>query len=139
MAPELFQDGGVYSYQSDFWSLGCILLELATGKPPFYSNTLKDLIQQMRVQEVPVVKHFSPEFNDLVLKILQKDPVNRIWWDELKKHPWWTTPVKDDNSEGKPPQLPSGGSAGSPEGPYSFDNLKTQTYSFTKRLYQPQL
>lgn len=101
MAPELFQDGGVYSYQSDFWSLGCILLELATGKPPFYSNSLKDLVQLIRVQEVPMVKHFSPEFNDLVLKILQKDPVHRIWWDELKKHAWWTTPVKDDSSEGK--------------------------------------
>ncbi len=93
----------------------------------------------MRVQEVPVVKHFSPEFNDVVLKILQKDPVNRIWWDELKKHSWWTTPVKDDSGDGKPAQLPSGGSSGSPEGPYSFDNLKKQTYSFTKRHYQPQL
>jgi len=53
------------------------------------------------VQEVPVVKHFSPEYNDFVLKVLQKDPVNRIWWEELKKHTWWTTPVKDDSSEGK--------------------------------------
>ena len=85
-----------------------------------------------------MVKQFSPEFNDLVLKILQKDPVNRIWWDELKKHSWWTTPVKDDSSESKAAQS-TGASSGQPEGPYSFDNLKKQTYSFTKRLYQPQL
>lgn len=45
MAPELFQDDGVYSYQSDFWSLGCIMIELATGKPPFNTSNLKDLIQ----------------------------------------------------------------------------------------------
>jgi hypothetical protein len=64
--------------------------------------------------------------------------VNRIWWDELKKHPWWTTPIKDDSSESKPAQT-SGAAPAQPEGPYSFDNLKKQTYSFTKRLYQPQL
>ena len=44
MAPELFQDNGVYSYFSDFWSLGCILIEMAAGKPPFYTNSLKELI-----------------------------------------------------------------------------------------------
>ena len=31
MAPELFQDGGVYSYQSDLWALGCVAYELAKG------------------------------------------------------------------------------------------------------------
>ena len=40
MAPELFQDEGVYSYQSDFWSVGCIMMEMATGRPPFYTNSL---------------------------------------------------------------------------------------------------
>jgi serine/threonine-protein kinase ULK4 len=44
MAPELFQDDGVYSFYSDFWALGCVLYELATGKPPFNATLLKDLI-----------------------------------------------------------------------------------------------
>lgn len=66
MAPELFEDNGVYSYFSDFWSLGCILIEMATGKPPFYTNSLQDLIKQIVVQEVPVIPKFSEEFNDLI-------------------------------------------------------------------------
>ncbi len=31
MAPELFQDGSVYSFQSDLWAIGCVAYELATG------------------------------------------------------------------------------------------------------------
>lgn len=37
MAPELFQDGSVYSYYSDFWAFGCVLYEMAAGHPPFVS------------------------------------------------------------------------------------------------------
>ena len=44
MAPELFQDEGVYSYSSDIWALGCVLYELATGHPPFVSSSFTELV-----------------------------------------------------------------------------------------------
>ncbi len=41
MAPELFEVGGVYSFQSDLWALGCILYELGQGNPPFVSTNFQ--------------------------------------------------------------------------------------------------
>mmetsp|Transcript_18758 Transcript_18758/g.17898 ORF Transcript_18758/g.17898 Transcript_18758/m.17898 type:complete len:87 (+) Transcript_18758:498-758(+) len=86
MAPELFQDTGVHSFFSDFWSLGCVLYELATGKPPFCSSSLKDLITMILEGEFPRIDNFSREFNDLMGRLLEKDPIKRISWDELKGH-----------------------------------------------------
>ena len=43
--------------------------------------------------DVAPLSNFSNEFNDLIKIILQKDPVKRCNWEELKNHPWWKTPV----------------------------------------------
>lgn len=86
MAPELFSDNGTHTYFSDFWSLGCVMFELATGKPPFCTNSLKDLITMILEANHPRVEGFSDEFNDLLNKLLEKDPIKRINWEELKSH-----------------------------------------------------
>lgn len=93
MAPELFQDDGVYSFYSDIWALGCVLYELATGKPPFSATGLKELITQICESETPKVEGFSPAFNDLLARLLEKDPVKRIYWEHLRKHPFWAKEV----------------------------------------------
>jgi serine/threonine protein kinase len=41
-------------------------------------------------KEVPKVLGFSNEFNDLLIKLLDKDPIKRMNWDEIKAHPFWT-------------------------------------------------
>jgi serine/threonine protein kinase len=38
---------------------------------------------------VPEVEGFSTLFNDLIKRLLEKDPVKRIQWEHLRKHPFW--------------------------------------------------
>lgn len=67
-----------------------MLFEMATGKPPFCTNSLKDLITLIVSAEVPKVDGFSQDFNDLIKRLLEKDPIRRINWDELRTHTFWT-------------------------------------------------
>lgn len=63
---------------------------MAIGKPPFYTALLKDLIAMIVESDCPRLDGFSPQFNDLISKLLEKDPIKRLSWDEIKKHPFWT-------------------------------------------------
>lgn len=89
MAPELFEEGGVYSYYSDLWSFGCVLYELYVGTPPFISSTFKDLKEQILTAETPSIPNASGNFNDLIAGLLQKDPSKRMNWEELLWHEFW--------------------------------------------------
>ena len=44
MSPELVQEQP-YTHTTDLWSLGCILYELLTGLPPFYTNSVVKLVK----------------------------------------------------------------------------------------------
>jgi serine/threonine protein kinase len=32
-------------------------------------------------------------FNDLLVRLLEKDPVKRISWEHLRKHPFWNKEI----------------------------------------------
>lgn len=90
MAPELFQDDGVYSFASDLWSLGCLLFEFLSGRPPFSSSSLNRLIKMITEDPVPIhTLSGSPEIKEIISLLLEKDPAKRISWEELIEHPYW--------------------------------------------------
>ena len=92
MAPELFQDDGVYSFASDLWSFGCLIFEFITGKPPYSSSSLNKLIKMITEDPVPLqMLNCSKELKEIVSLMLQKDPADRLSWEELFENPYWET------------------------------------------------
>ncbi|XP_076844669.1 LOW QUALITY PROTEIN: serine/threonine-protein kinase ULK4 [Brachyhypopomus gauderio] len=94
-APEVLR-GEATSTSSDLWALGCILYQMFTGKPPFFSETFTDLVNLILHEDCPPLvqkghtcSQPSPEFNSLLQGLLQKDPLNRLSWDQLLLHPFW--------------------------------------------------
>ncbi|KAI7731075.1 hypothetical protein M8C21_027061 [Ambrosia artemisiifolia] len=100
MAPELFHDGGVHSYASDFWALGCVLYECYAGRPPFIGKEFTQLVKSILTDPTPSLPgNPSRPFANLVSSLLIKDPAERIQWSEICGHAYW-------NSKLTPPALP---------------------------------
>src|SRR5262249_31252122 len=54
MSPEQAQGNRTVDSRSDLWSMGVIAFECLTGKRPFYSDGLGDLVLAICVREIPV-------------------------------------------------------------------------------------
>ena len=65
MSPEVLAEQG-HDMQSDWWSLGIVLYELATGSPPFHSACPEAMVDNIRFGDMPTKDYFSEEFEDLI-------------------------------------------------------------------------
>lgn len=98
LAPEIIQNKG-HNHAVDWWSIGILIYEMIVGFPPFYHSnqqTMYELIEKFPVKFPDPVKHkipMSEEVKDLISKMLEKDPKNRIGTeggvDEIQQHPWF--------------------------------------------------
>jgi mitogen-activated protein kinase kinase kinase 1 len=91
MAPEVLR-GDNYGRSCDIWSLGCLIIEMATGKPPWgasdVSNHLALIFRIACAHEPPnVPETLSPALKDLTLRCLELDPNLRPSARELLLHP----------------------------------------------------
>lgn len=103
LAPELCSTNGKsmkVTYKIDIWALGVTLYCLIFGDLPFSADSEYQLFEKINNDEVKfrdmtrwrVAKKLSTEdfeiVKDLLLKLLNKNPDDRIEIDEIKNHPF---------------------------------------------------
>ncbi|TXT04751.1 uncharacterized protein COLE_07570 [Cutaneotrichosporon oleaginosum] len=88
MAPEVIKLSGA-SPASDIWSLGCTIIELITGKPP-YSDVPNSMTVLFRIVEdpMPPMPETSSELQDFLKLCFVKEPALRPTAAMLFEHEW---------------------------------------------------
>ena len=95
VAPEVIKGGSTpytYGKECDLWSCGVILFILLGGYPPFYDESEPRLFRKIREGKAdyddPVWKEVSAEARDLLDKLLNVDPKQRLPVEKVLSHPW---------------------------------------------------
>jgi serine/threonine protein kinase len=87
MAPEVVLRTG-HNKSADIWSLGCVLIEMRTGHPPWYSvsnnamKVLKTIATTKTGPPIPI-DEFSIEARDFLNRCLKINPLHRSTAEEL--------------------------------------------------------
>lgn len=90
MAPEIIRNQK-YDAKADLWSVGAILFQLVTGKPPFDGNSQLQLFQNILTStelQFPqgALEELHPDCVDLCRSLLRQDPVQRLTFTEFFNH-----------------------------------------------------
>ena len=107
MAPEIILAVG-HNEAADWWTLGILLYEILTGRPPFMDKTPTGLYEKILNSSISFGKIGDFETQNLLKRLLEKNPADRIDMKRIQKHDFfrgieWRDVLK---KKIKPPHAP---------------------------------
>lgn len=133
MAPEVIKQTG-HGRQADIWSVGCTILEMATGKPPWseFGSQMSALFHIASSKgPPPIPESLSHEAHDFLLLCFNRVPKDRPNATRLLQHPFVVTALVSPPPPIRPPSAASSlHGEGYPEAPETSPSMPT-TVSMT--------
>ena len=86
-SPEIVAGKNYHGAPSDIWSCGIILFALLTGHLPFDDENIRKLLLKVQNGKFLMPPDLSLEAKDLITKMLQVNPADRVTIDEILLHP----------------------------------------------------
>jgi len=95
-APELIASAG-HTNAVDWWTLGVLIFELMSGRPPFESSSPMQIYSKVMkgISKVPFPPKCQGRVADLIRCLLEREPSQRLpvrpgGSENIKKHSWYT-------------------------------------------------
>eukprot|EP00760_Papus_ankaliazontas_P010063 PhM_4_TR1418/c0_g1_i1/m.15220/K07198/PRKAA, AMPK; 5'-AMP-activated protein kinase, catalytic alpha subunit len=92
-APEVISGKLYAGPEVDVWSCGVILFALLCGHLPFDEESIPALFTKIRKGIFTIPSYVSAEARDLLLSILQVDPLKRVTISQIRAHAWFTEQI----------------------------------------------
>ncbi|KAK8019695.1 ULK/ULK protein kinase [Apiospora arundinis] len=90
MAPEILRYER-YDAKADLWSVGTVLYEMVSGKPPFRASNHVELLRKIENAEdqirFPKDCQVSSDLKSLIRALLKRNPVERLSFENFFNHP----------------------------------------------------
>ena len=92
LAPECC-DPDIKTYSgkaADIWALGVTLYSMVFNELPFWGDTEIDILEAIHKTDLKISekRHISEGLKNLLMQLLEKDPLKRIEIGEVKKNLW---------------------------------------------------